>query len=133
MMEPLHRFAYTSALSPSAGPQCVIDIVRTARRRNWDLEVTGILIFDGWAFFQFLEGPRTSIHSVVESIYRDSRHQGIAPLIEGLVSDSRQFGEWSMAYAVTNDEHAVPTLAACQGASLVDALERLIPNLDMEP
>jgi hypothetical protein len=133
MMEPLHRFAYTSTLSPMAGPQCVIDIVRTARRRNRELEVTGILIFDGWAFLQFLEGPRTSIQSVVESIHRDSRHQGVTRLTEGLVSGRRRFGDWSMAYAITHDEIVVPALAARQGVGLELDLERLIPDLDMEP
>lgn len=130
-MQPLHHFAYISTLSPTVGPGCVIDVVRSARIRNRDLAVTGVLIFDGWAFFQYLEGPTTSIDSVVASIYRDRRHVGISPLAHGPVDGPRRFGDWAMAYAIADDETLLPAIAERRGVRLADDLERLIPRLDL--
>lgn len=132
-MQPLHHYAYISTLSQTASPSCVIDVVRAARQRNQHMAVTGVLIFDGWSFFQYLEGPASSIRAVVASIGRDPRHQDIAPLSQGLASNPRRFGAWSMAYAIADDETLLPALAARRGTGLANDLEKLIACVDLEP
>lgn len=132
-MQPLQHYAYTSMLSPTASPSCVIDVVRAARQRNQHMAVTGVLVFDGWRFFQYLEGPASAIRTVVASIFRDPRHQGITRLSHGPASNPRRFGSWNMAYAIADDETLLPALAARKGEGLANDLEKLIACVDLGP
>lgn len=59
---PLYsRIVYSSQLAPSVPAECVADIVRTARQFNAAHGITGLLVFDGQRFCQYLEGPDAPI------------------------------------------------------------------------
>ena len=61
-------------ISSAVGRVDTADILRTSRRNNAEVGVTGALMFNGGAFAQVLEGPRRGVESTFERIQRDQRH-----------------------------------------------------------
>jgi hypothetical protein len=53
----------------------LLDIVRVADRRNADLEVSGILAYDRFGYYQVVEGAFDAVSELRISISRDLRHR----------------------------------------------------------
>jgi hypothetical protein len=135
-MAKVYYALYTSLLSPDSDPHCVREIVRFARSRNAQLNVTGVLVFDGFRFCQYLEGPSETILTLCEKIRNDSRHDRMDIKEHGRSPGARRFADWSMAYALSNDTEGLNQLHqfnAAEGGSAIALLEHLLPKLDMEP
>ena len=96
----LERWIYisTSQLTETDAPDQVRAIVDVSVSRNASLGVTGALIFTGWRFAQYLEGPAAGIAELKRSVLLDSRHQDVCTIAEGRY-DHRRFLTWSLAYA----------------------------------
>ncbi len=76
----------------------VRDIVETSRARNAQLQVTGALAASrGW-FSQILEGPRSAVDALMDSIRRDRRHSGVEVLVYEDI-ERRRFPGWTLAYS----------------------------------
>jgi hypothetical protein len=127
---------YTSSISLDSDPNCVREIVRFARSRNAQLNITGLLIFDGLHFCQYLEGRSETIFTLCEKIRNDPRHDRMDIKEHGQLAGTRRFADWPMAYALCNDAEGLDQLQqfnATEGGSALALLERLMPKLDMEP
>jgi len=96
----MFRLLYTSrnAIFAQGGRALVHfhDIVRTARRQNGAMNVTGFLWFDRRRYFQILEGHPDRVEALFARISRDRRHRDINLMDWGPI-EARLFGEWSMA------------------------------------
>jgi len=90
-------FAYASRVAPTTMLDDVLDICVTARRRNPAREITGVLYYNGQAFFQVLEGETAAVDALVEEIRADPRHRDFRQLLRCPVRQ-RLFGAWSMKY-----------------------------------
>lgn len=130
---PLSQFIYCSVLSPDAAPTCVADIIRTARRFNAEREVTGVLVFDGQRFCQYIEGPAEAIAELARRIERDPRHAEFCPKHHGPLPDARRFAQWSMAYALAPDQEPLDRMRDLCGLPAVELLQELLPQLDLGP
>lgn len=130
---PLYQLVYSSLLAADAGVACVADICRTARERNAKDGVTGLLIFDGLRFCQYLEGARDAVRALAQSICEDVRHEQFVILHEGGFEGPRLFNDWSMGYALADDEEMLAPVLAMRGAATVNALQGLVPRLDLQP
>lgn len=126
----LHAFLYCSALGATQPISVVADIVKAAREKNIKLQLTGILVFDGQRFCQYLEGPQASITTVLESIYRDSRHSDVHLQFHGPVDGDRQFQDWAIAYAETDEEISLDTMTGLDGDDALHLFRQLLPSLD---
>ena len=126
----LHAFLYCSSLGSAQPISVVADIVKAARDKNTKLQLTGILVFDGQCFCQYLEGPESSIAAVLESIYRDSRHTDVHLQFHGPVDGERQFQDWAIAYAETDEEISLNTMAEFDGDDALHLFRQLLPSLD---
>jgi hypothetical protein len=73
-------------------------LLRGAQRRNRAEGITGLLIYDQGCFFQWLEGPKTGLQRVWESIRHDSRHTDFKILRHEMMPH-RLFGGWDMRLA----------------------------------
>ncbi|QJR37617.1 BLUF domain-containing protein [Gemmatimonas groenlandica] len=73
-------------------------ILRTARRSNAQSGVTGALLFSDGCFAQVLEGERTQVETIFETIQCDPRHHDVTILHLHEI-EARSFGAWSMAFA----------------------------------
>jgi hypothetical protein len=85
-----------SRIAPDQSSSELGDIFTTARRNNRRLGITGALVVTDDAFVQALEGDESAVRALYNSICRDSRHDRVTVLEEGLV-DGRTFGRWAMA------------------------------------
>lgn len=95
-----HGLLYVSetCLNSALSDDQVAEIVGASVARNFELEVTGALLFTGRYFAQRLEGPKESIDVLMRSISLDDRHKGIRLADEGPI-ETREFSGWSMAYS----------------------------------
>ena len=64
----LHNIVYCSRATPGVTDADVQAIIATARRYNPAYGVTGLLVYGADVFFQWLEGPKTSIEALMANI-----------------------------------------------------------------
>ncbi|MDE3200023.1 MAG: BLUF domain-containing protein [Acidobacteriota bacterium] len=76
----------------------ILKILESARKQNPKVDVTGALLYSGNYFAQVLEGPFDAVQSTFERIRMDARHAEVSVLSCKPI-DSRNFAQWSMAYA----------------------------------
>lgn len=126
------RFAYCSVLAADYDATCVSAIIRVAREFNANHAITGVLIFDGTRFFQYIEGPADSMTTLIDRLYTDPRHTDITVLLHDAMPPERWFPSWSMAYAsVDSDTDHLQVLAGKRGDAALTYLQALIPELDI--
>jgi hypothetical protein len=125
MTHALRQFFYHSRLSPDHNASCISAIVKTARAFNASHAITGILVFDGEIFCQYIEGPADDLGALVARLRTDPRHIGFTELLDGEAAE-RLFPSWSMAYAALDDEHYLSELLRRPPQ---EALQRLRDNL----
>lgn len=81
----------------------VPDIIRTARRQNEVHHITGVLLFDGLSFTQYIEGDDEAVDQLTQNILDDKRHKSIVIIATGQLQ-SRSFAEWQMGYIDISDQ-----------------------------
>jgi hypothetical protein len=77
-----HQWLYLSRLVASVRYDVFSAICQVSRRRNAELSLAGVLLFDGHRFCQWLEGPAASLARVRESIAADPRHEFMSVLVD---------------------------------------------------
>lgn len=82
-------------------------ILRASRRNNARVGVTGALFYNSVFFAQVLEGAFVEVQRIFERLQMDPRHCDLVVLQSGYRS-SRDFGDWSMAYAGTSADFQLP-------------------------
>lgn len=93
---PLHAIAYVSQARSALAPQELDALLADATAFNRMAGVTGVLMFDGERFLQYLEGPRDGLDSVYGRVLNASVHHGVRQLAAGAVA-TRWFPHWTMA------------------------------------
>lgn len=130
-MTDIHHILYTSTLSPYTPVTAVAAILGSARRYNLKAGITGILVFDGINFCQYLEGDAEAIAHCTERIRRDARHGGFQMLHQGEMP-ARRFERFSLGYATTDTEAVIAHLSSLRGPAAWDYFEQLLPTLDLD-
>ncbi len=72
----LHSIAYISTANDLSQFE-VNELMHTAKLKNDQLNITGILLFSDNNFFQIIEGDHLLIHELFEKIKQDTRHSDI--------------------------------------------------------
>jgi hypothetical protein len=107
MTNELHRLVYYSRNCIVATPAQTVEeinhILATARINNSEAGITGALFFNSELFAQALEGPLPEVERIFEKIQRDPRHSDVVVIQSGK-ADSRNFPQWSMAFAGNSAE-----------------------------
>jgi hypothetical protein len=88
---------YVSSASTLFSRADLDEILRTSRRNNDRLEVSGALAYRGGNLMQVLEGDEATVRTLYGRIEQDPRHRGLIVLLEG-EQETRQFPAWSMAF-----------------------------------
>ena len=78
-------------------------LLKRARERNSEYGITGVLLYDGGNFMQYLEGPEASLDVIYRIIQADGQHTGIILLSREAIEE-RQFGDWSMGFQTSEFE-----------------------------
>lgn len=88
---------YTSrAATPFTGEQ-LRDLLSDARRRNTEVDVSGVLLYQKGSFLQILEGEDDRVAAIFTRIQRDARHRDVLLLLRREVTE-RSFQDWSMGF-----------------------------------
>ncbi|MGE6334829.1 BLUF domain-containing protein [Stenotrophomonas sp. NPDC077659] len=92
----LHAFAYVSTARAGLDLPELDALLADVTLFNRMAGVTGVLMFDGGRFLQYIEGPRDGIESVHARILNARRHGSISELAAGELQ-ARWFPRWTMA------------------------------------
>tara|TARA_R110002124_G_scaffold101252_2_gene248749 strand:+ start:451 stop:1896 length:1446 start_codon:yes stop_codon:yes gene_type:complete len=96
LSNPTFQLSYSSQVSEGIQQKDLENILNIAKEKNKKLDITGCLIYHNNFFFQILEGPKTEILKLIETIKNDSRNFNLTVLFEG-VKSGRTFKEWNMS------------------------------------
>ncbi|MFW1678601.1 BLUF domain-containing protein [Pontibacter sp. JAM-7] len=102
-MSNLIHIIYVSQSDMAWDDSKIKEILSAARQSNSQLDITGMLLFDGGSFFQVLEGDKVAVRKLYEKIKRDKRHQKLVKVIEEPI-ESRSFSDWTMGYSALSKE-----------------------------
>ncbi len=104
----LMQLVYTSEIVPAAfrlenSLESQLErMLLTARRRNQDIGLTGLLIYSGGHFLQIIEGAPRPLDRLFGRITADRRHRNVQRL-SLIPIENRMFSKWSMALLNLDD------------------------------
>ena len=99
----LYHLSYVSTACDCLKFEDIQRILEQSNNNNPVLGITGILVYCNKHFFQILEGEKTAVLELFDTISIDCRHDAVIKIQEGPI-DNRQFGNWSMAFKSYNKE-----------------------------
>jgi Sensors of blue-light using FAD len=115
-VEELISLVYISSERSPFSAKELDDLLRHSRERNRMNGVTGVMLYAGGSFMQYLEGPKSAVEKTYSRIKLDRRHFGIMELIR-MDIPKREFKDWSMGFTTKEYpgfdeiklEHAIAT------------------------
>lgn len=93
----LRCVTYSSFATAGIQPLDLERILRTSLKNNARQRITGVLMFNGAAFVQSIEGPPASIDWLLMELGSDQRHCEMTIRDDRMLTH-RIFPDWSMAY-----------------------------------
>jgi hypothetical protein len=99
----LYNLVYCSRAASGVDDAAVANVVESARRHNPPHGITGLLVYGNGVFFQWLEGPRDNVTSLMQLLVKDPRHDTVVTLSESEEERERLFPEWDMEWVSTDD------------------------------
>lgn len=96
------HISYISRASDSFSQEELIPLEKQASSANENKGITGVLIFDGSHFFQYIEGNKADIEALYQKIEKDKRHASVTELSSGEVSE-KLFPNWGMKSFLPGD------------------------------
>ncbi|MET0590408.1 MAG: BLUF domain-containing protein, partial [Naasia sp.] len=95
--------AYSSRATEDFSDSDLVELLTLSRRNNIRLGLTGVLLYRGGRFLQYLEGPEQAVAERIEIIAADTRHDDFQIRFRGSVG-GRLFPSWSMGFERVTDE-----------------------------
>lgn len=89
------QLIYFSAASYLYSNSELIDMFNSSRKKNADLNITGLMIYHEGSIIQILEGQAHEVHNLYNKISKDRRHKSILKVIDANIEE-RSFKDWSM-------------------------------------
>ncbi|WP_167730619.1 BLUF domain-containing protein [Terasakiella sp. SH-1] len=99
-MRQLSQIIYASAASREFDTQELNAILNTARDRNKESGISGILVYRSGSFLQVLEGPKEEVGQLFDKITQDKRHSKLKLIYRGDIQE-KEFQNWSMGFVDT--------------------------------
>jgi hypothetical protein len=132
----LHNIVYCSRAAPGVTDADVQAIIATARRYNPAHGVTGLLVYGGDIFFQWLEGPKESIVGLMHKIRHDKRHNTVVELAVNEEVRERMFPTWDMELVQPDDirevlQDALRDAKAAVNAKALRELMQMVEETDL--
>ncbi len=101
--EVFYNLLYCSHATDLVTDGELLRMVDTWQRNNRRRDITGLLVYGGGMFLQWLEGPRQAVEALMAVIRNDPRHETIVRLqvLDGL--KERLYPSWSMQNVAPKD------------------------------
>lgn len=128
----LECYAYVSRALPDLDPLELSKIIVNSRGFNAAHGVTGVLLYDGAVFYQYIEGPHAAIADARGRIEASRHHTDIEILIDGTPRTSGAFSTWSLGYLMLDEPaHSLRAFVMpADHAALVSAFGALAAKSD---
>jgi hypothetical protein len=98
MQSNMKYVLYTSVLDKSKYDCSIVnEIVSKARNENQKHNITGVLLFDGLLFTQYIEGDNKDVDKLIENILFDKRHKNVFIITVG-ENQQRLYDSWELGY-----------------------------------
>ena len=128
----LLNLVYCSRATAAVDATAVDRIIATARRHNPEYGITGMRVFSGGIFFQWLEGPRDNVLALMARLKADTRHEDVIQLSVVEEVRERLFPDWDME--LVSAEHISEVLLDAQSSATdpqnAQGLGRLLTELE---
>lgn len=98
---PLRAVGYMSQARQPWNREDLDALVQRAAAFNLEVGVTGVLLFDGVSFLQYIEGPEEGVRLAYKRILSSAFHSEIVELGRGIVG-SRLLPYWSMHWLLAD-------------------------------
>lgn len=92
----LNQFAYISHQTQDFSEENLRKLLILARKKNKEMKLTGLLLFDKPYFFQVLEGPADAIELMRKTLELDKRHKNMDVIYFNNNLFEREFSRWNM-------------------------------------
>ena len=99
----MYELIFCSSASQNIKAADLENILNTARAFNTKNDITGCLLYYKNEFIQILEGDKTIVKNLYNSINQDMRHNNTILVAEG-EKPERSFDNWSMAFYELSDD-----------------------------
>ena len=131
----LYHFVYCSRAASGVDEAEVGRIVELAQRNNMARGITGVLVFGGGVFFQWIEGPAAQIQKLIANLHNDPRHHDIVSLSQSEEKRERLYPNWEMEKVEAEGIRAVlqDALESAEDKNNIAALKRIIEHFDSRP
>lgn len=96
---------YTSISPAGLSEPELMTILAKARLKNQRMSVTGMLVYHNREILQILEGEKSNVEALFQTIVEDDRHTSIDKFFQGEI-ETRAFVDWSMAFKSLDDNLA---------------------------
>ncbi len=96
-MSNLSALVYVSSAIYSLNYDEIDHLLTRARERNDKHGITGVLLYIGGNFMQYIEGPTKELDLIYQIIKNDPLHTGLIQLYRSPI-EQREFDSWAMAY-----------------------------------
>lgn len=103
----IFQLVYSSVATKEFWPDDLFVLVEKSRRKNFDRDITGMLLYHQGKFLQLLEGPEAAVRGCYARVERDPRHHSTRVLLTQ-TSEHRDFPNWTMGYEKVEEAWNVP-------------------------
>lgn len=93
----LYELVYISIATRKMSTADLAELLDQSREKNARLNITGLLVYHNREFMQLLEGDKSTVFSLYETICKDPRNVQNHILYDGPIQQ-RSFANWSMAF-----------------------------------
>jgi hypothetical protein len=97
-MTQLAALAYFSSATREFTEMELEALLKDAREQNTRGELTGVLLYHEGTFFQYIEGPQSSLEAAYQRIKNSRKHHSIIELFQHSIS-RREFTGWRMGFS----------------------------------
>lgn len=111
MDRDLYKVMYISSATQHMSTKELEKMMAKCRQKNAFFDITGYMVYHEGNIIQLLEGNRTSVEYIYNTIKLDSRHQNIIELCTASI-EKRAFANWQMGFKLIDREqiHKVNTI-----------------------
>jgi hypothetical protein len=123
-----YQILYASVSTTPMQADELEDLLEHAQGRNASQGITGALVYVEGRFLQVLEGDKTRVHALMQTISDDLRHEHVSILQAGEVP-AAAFADWTMAYVSAT----AAEVAAWAGLSAATTLPAVWDEVRQDP